>query len=91
MLYDSLKRGDPLDAEWFWEAGVASAKDGTPLDIVIWDAVREIVSEFEAGLPDPARAEVVATHVGRAAGADSPRPPRHPPLNETCASAVVVI
>jgi hypothetical protein len=50
MLYDSLRNGDPLDAEWFWEAGMASAKDGTPLDIVIWDAVREIVGQFESQL-----------------------------------------
>ncbi len=51
---DSLKRRDPLDAEWFWEAGVVSAKEGTPLDIVIWDAVREIVELYQPQLPEHA-------------------------------------
>lgn len=54
MLLDSLKRRDPLDAEWFWEAGMVSAKEGTPLDIVIWDAVREIVEQFQPQIPEPA-------------------------------------
>ncbi len=48
MLYDSLKGGDSLNAEWFWEAGMASAKEGTPLDVVIWDAVREILDQYES-------------------------------------------
>ncbi|HEX9014770.1 MAG TPA: hypothetical protein VF960_02070 [Chloroflexota bacterium] len=59
MLYDSLRRGDPLDAEWFWEAGVVSAKEGTPLDIVLWDAVREIVEQYETELPLPTESKVL--------------------------------
>jgi hypothetical protein len=65
MLYDSLKKGDPLDAEWFWEAGMASAKEGTPLDIVIWDAVREIVEQFEPQLPEPAEKTTLEHKAGR--------------------------
>ena len=59
MLYDSLMSGDPLDAEWFWEAGVVSARDGTPLDIVIWDAVREIVEQHDLQPRTPDEGRVV--------------------------------
>lgn len=65
MLYDSLKRGDPLDADWFWEAGMASAKDGTPLDVVIWDAVREIVEQFQPQLHDTAAGGAVDRRIER--------------------------
>ncbi len=60
MLYDSLRRGDPLDAEWFWEAGTVSAKEGTPLDIVIWDAVREMLERYDPDLSRHAGNEIVA-------------------------------
>ncbi len=52
MLYESLKRGDPLDAEWFWEAGMVSTKEGTPLDIVIWNAVRELLEHHDPHMVD---------------------------------------
>lgn len=65
MLYDSLRRGDPLDAEWFWEAGTASAQEGTPLDVVIWDAVREIVGQFEPEIPESAMGQIREPEVRR--------------------------
>ena len=66
MLYDSLRRGDPLDAEWFWEAGMASAQEGTPLDVVIWDAVREIVGQYEHEIPASAMGQILEPEVRRA-------------------------
>lgn len=65
MLLDSLKRRDPLDAEWFWEAGMVSAKEGTPLDIVIWDAVREIVEQYQPQLPERAAAATLEQKIER--------------------------
>ena len=65
MLYDSLKRGDPLDADWFWEAGIVSARDGTPLDIVIWNAVREMLAQQdpESFMKSEAHAVVMGDHL----------------------------
>lgn len=65
MLYESLRRGDALDAEWFWEAGMESAREGTPLDVVIWEAVQELLAQHEPELAPrtESRRVVVASHL----------------------------
>lgn len=55
MLCESIQRGDPLDAEWFWEAGSLSAREGTPLDMVIWEAVRQIIEDCRLAAPTAER------------------------------------
>jgi hypothetical protein len=78
MLYDSLKRGDPLDADWFWEAGLASAKEGTPVDIIIWDAVRELLSQTEPQAANPAGGWQAAGALGSTTREwDHPEPDHH--------------
>ncbi len=46
-LQRSLKSGDPYDPDWFGTALTAAIDRKVGLDLVIWEAVRELLTQHE--------------------------------------------
>ncbi len=44
-LQRSIKRGDPYDPDWFGTALTTALDRNVGLDVVIWEAVRELLEQ----------------------------------------------